>query len=223
MTLTETSSKEVIDALTKHCKANKDSGYIRKENAKLLRGATVAIRARRAPYTLKRVKGEDGQLGQFDVTNLAEDGLLNPEEDNIDTAGDPKYRLSGAKVQVMMQKLAYHAIRDQKDRETNQIPRTQTTLNKIVQGIEAAFRQSVPDKTVWRGLRKKTVMREARQFMWKAIHDGYIVGTQWMRTNMLEELKARATCKICDEVDSMEHILFGCKVPEQDLIWKLFR
>ncbi|KAI1791996.1 hypothetical protein LXA43DRAFT_888323, partial [Ganoderma leucocontextum] len=219
----ESNSKQVIEGLTKHRVANEDSGYIGKANAKLLRGATAAIRARRTTYTMKKVNGKNGQAERFDVTNLASDGPLKPVEDSIEIAEDPKYKLSGAKVQAITQKLAYRAIRDQKDEKITQRPRTQNNLAKISQGAEIAFGRRVPDKSIWKGLRKNTITREARQFMWRTMHDGYMVGTHWMRSNMSDELKARATCKVCNEIDSMDHILFECKAPERELIWKLLK
>ncbi|KAI1787033.1 hypothetical protein LXA43DRAFT_896822 [Ganoderma leucocontextum] len=219
----ETTSKSIIEALTKYRQANEDQGYIGRTNPDLLRGATAAIRARKAPYTLKRVKGENSQSDRFDVTTLATDGCLKNHEDEIDIEEPAEYKLSGAKVQAMTQRLAYKAIRSQKDKKTGTRPRTRSTLNKIAQGIETSFGRSLPDKAIWKSLRKKTVTREVRQFIWMTIHDGYMVGSQWLRPNMSDELKARATCKVCNEVDSMQHILFECRAPERDLIWKLFR
>lgn len=170
------------------------------------------------------MKGEEGsQLGRVDVTTLAGNGTTHPNESNVVTAEPLEYKLSGAKVLAMTQRLAYRAIRNQKDDKTHQRPRTRATLAKIAHGIESAFGKRLPDEAIWRSLRRKTITREARQFMWKTIHDGFMVGSQWQRPNMSDELKARATCKVCGETDSMEHILFECTAPERALIWKLFR
>ncbi|KAM5538330.1 hypothetical protein V8D89_007932 [Ganoderma adspersum] len=179
--------------------------------------------ARKAPYALKKIDEKANPGSSFDATMLASDGSLKDREDNVDLTGPVEYRVSGAKMQVMSQKLAYRAVRLQKDNKTKTRARTQITLNKIKEGIAAAFRQSVPEGAIWKALRKKTVTREARQFMWRTIHDGYMVGTQWLRPTMSDEMKARATCKICNKVDSMDHILFECQAPERDLIWKLFK
>ncbi|KAI1783676.1 hypothetical protein LXA43DRAFT_903065 [Ganoderma leucocontextum] len=215
----ETTSKTIADALTRNRQVDEDMGYIGKPNAETLRGAVATIRARKRPYSIKRVKGEGDRL---DVTTLARDGALRPDEDELGLE-TKEYKLTGAKIQAMSQKLAYKALRSQKDNETITRPRTKATLTKIIQGIESCSGRSLPEKAIWKALRKKTVTREAWQFMWMAIHDGYMVGTQWLRPSMSDELKARATCKICDTTDSMEHILFECRAPERSLIWKLFQ
>ena len=40
---------------------------------------------------------------------------------------------------------------------------------------------------------------------------------------MSEELKKRAVCKTCRNIESMDHVLFRCDMPEQQLIWKLLK
>ncbi|PIL33420.1 hypothetical protein GSI_04042 [Ganoderma sinense ZZ0214-1] len=67
----------------------------------------------------------------------------------------------------MPQKQAYNfykAIRSPKDKEIHQRPRTTATLSKIAQGIENAFGKRLPEKMIWKSLRKRTITREARQF-----------------------------------------------------------
>ena len=53
------------------------------------------------------------------------------------------------------------------------------------------------------------------------LHDGYMVGHKWLRDKMTDELKARAQCKRCDTVETMEHILFDCASVGRGTIWEL--
>ncbi len=82
----------------------------------------------------------------------------------------------------------------------------------------------VPARTVLTtAYRSRHVSREASQFLWMATHDGYMVGTHWLRTNMSEELKMRAVCMVCGEIETMTHIAFECAAKGQELIWELLK
>ncbi|KAI0744399.1 hypothetical protein C8Q76DRAFT_606537, partial [Earliella scabrosa] len=62
-----------------------------------------------------------------------------------------------------------------------------------------------------------------RQFLWLMIHDGYMVGARWLIEKMSDELKARAQCATCGDVESPTHIFFDCECVGQELVWSLLK
>ncbi|KAJ7855229.1 hypothetical protein B0H13DRAFT_2237905 [Mycena leptocephala] len=71
---------------------------------------------------------------------------------------------------------------------------------------------------IWRSIRHKDFSRNIRNFLWKVIHEGYILGDQWKHFNGFED---RGTCKKCDVPESMEHILTQCDEVCQEFVWSL--
>ncbi len=59
--------------------------------------------------------------------------------------------------------------------------------------------------------------------MWMALHDGYMLGTHWLRPNMSAELQLRATCAICGECETMTHVLLECRARGQEDVWRLLK
>ncbi|KAJ7079636.1 hypothetical protein B0H15DRAFT_757130, partial [Mycena belliarum] len=54
--------------------------------------------------------------------------------------------------------------------------------------------------------------------LWKGIHGAHRVGKYWEHIPGFEN---RATCHHCNEMESLEHILFDCRKPGQAEVWKL--
>ncbi|KAK0501387.1 hypothetical protein EDD18DRAFT_1066531 [Armillaria luteobubalina] len=50
------------------------------------------------------------------------------------------------------------------------------------------------------------------------MRDAHKVGTWWENKPGYEQ---RGRCAICNQTESMEHILFECEAPEQSQVWKL--
>ncbi len=216
-----TDSKTTMGSLLQWRGRHEDTGYILQRNADLTRAIVANIRMRGAHTLFKWTKGHAGHAGNEEADGLAADGAAKPSGDHLNIAIPPLFRVSGAKLQAMTQKLAYRAIRHRADRQTSPRPRTEANMDRITSGLQAACKVKMHDATVWKSLRTKHISRHASQFMWMAIHDGYMLGTHWLRTNMSDELRQRATCTICGECETMTHVAFDCTAVGQETIWKL--
>lgn len=64
------------------------------------------------------------------------------------------------------------------------------------------------------------VSRKARDFIWRALHDGHRIGKYWTH---IPGYEARATCETCGAIESLEHILCECLAPGQRAAWALAR
>lgn len=56
--------------------------------------------------------------------------------------------------------------------------------------------------------------------MWKTMHNAYKVGAYW---NNIPNFEQRSLCPICNEEESLEHILTDCQSQECKCIWELTR
>ncbi|KAI0816979.1 hypothetical protein BC628DRAFT_1282490, partial [Trametes gibbosa] len=212
----ETDSKTVMDALTRHRVMLEDTGYIGKKNGELTSAILAALRSRNAHTAFLWVKGHSGHPRNEEADRLAGMGAAKAAGDDVQLAVPDSLRISGAKLLAISQKLAYRAIRDLKEAKLAPRPSATANLSTIVEDLKVACGYHATDAAIWTSLRKKDVTREARQFLWKTIHDGFMTGRHWLRPKM-------ATCKICNELDSMDHILFRCSARGHEEIYNLLR
>ncbi|TFK85083.1 ribonuclease H-like protein [Polyporus arcularius HHB13444] len=210
----ETDSRTTMDSLTKWRQRHEDTGYIAQKNADLTR-ATIASMRQRGGHTLFRwVKGHNGHARNEEADKLAALGAMETTSTPIRRLFPDTLKVTGAKLQSMTQKLAYQAICARK---------TVANLDRIVSGVKEAFGLHVHDATVWNSFRTRHVSRLISQFLWMAVHDGYMIGSHWLRPKMPPDLQDRAVCAICGELETMTHITLECEATGRETIWKLLQ
>ncbi|EJD50792.1 hypothetical protein AURDEDRAFT_28836, partial [Auricularia subglabra TFB-10046 SS5] len=101
--------------------------------------------------------------------------------------------------------------------------RRETKVN--IDQIKAELREHcgyVPTSAqIWRGLCSKDLSRQARNFLWKAVHGAHKIGNYFRK--MPSPWKEKADCPTCGTTETMEHILLDCPDSRQDIIWKLVK
>ncbi len=219
----QTDSQTTRDSLTKWRQKHEDTGYILQKNARLTQATVARLRMRKAHTLFEWVKGHNGHEGNEEADRLAAEGAGKPVGDELRLHIPLGFRVTGAKLNSMTQKLAYRAIHAREDAKTAPRPRAVANLDRITSGIQAAFGVQLQEETIWKSFRARHVSRPASQFLWMATHDGYMLGTHWLRPNMSTELQLRASCKICGECESMSHIILECNAKGQALIWELLK
>ncbi len=216
-----TDSQTTLNSMTQWRPRHEDTGYILQSNAELLQATIAKLRMRKAHTLFKWIKGHSGHPGNEAADVLAAAGAAKVVGECIQLAIPAPFRVTGAKLQAMTQKLAYLAIRRKEDARLTPRPRAVANLDRVTSGIKDAFGVELSDETIWNSFRSKHVSRQAAQFLWMSIHDGYMIGTHWLRPKMSAELQNRAFCSICGECESMTHILLECDAKGQRLIWSL--
>ncbi|TBU56128.1 hypothetical protein BD310DRAFT_824467 [Dichomitus squalens] len=213
-------SKSVFEGITSRQKKQEKEGYLRQSNADITKALVAKMRARKARTSLKIVKAEDGHTGHKCAKTLAKEGAQKQQTSKIKTDVDPIWAISGACLSAMTQKLAYSVIRKKKGVLLKPREETTTNLALVSEGIKEAFGVDVTQAEMWKSIRSKHISGPCSQFLWKTIHGLFMVGNRWRREGMPEEYHDRAVCSVCENTESMDHILFRCEAPGQAEIWR---
>ncbi|KAF5343921.1 hypothetical protein D9758_012103 [Tetrapyrgos nigripes] len=217
----ETDSKYVITHLTKGLRKMEDTGYIDVNNAEIIRTMIARYRVHEAPIHVKWVKGHNGHEGNEEADTLAGMATTKLTEDQLDLTVPQNLRITGAKLKVLTQRLAYTAIRQRKSAVTPDRPRTRSIITQVKTQTRALFDISPTDSVIWASIRTKDLERKTRYFLWMVANDAYMTGTHWQRTSYTAEAQERAICQHDQKVEDIAHILTGCESPGQELVWEL--
>lgn len=76
------------------------------------------------------------------------------------------------------------------------------------------------NETIWKSIQKRVLRTRVRQFLYKTMHEVYIIEVSWRH---IPGFKQRQTCTICNVEDNMEHILLECTTPMRQKVWDLAR
>ena len=117
------------------------------------------------------------------------------------------YTLQSAKLNSLMQKLAYQGIRNRGKHKPGQRPQTERNIKAAQEEAKRWFRNVPQEETIWKAMRCRDFSMSTCNFLWKVTHDAFKTGTQWLRQNYTEEYRARAHCWWDPhEIDSLDHI-----------------
>jgi hypothetical protein len=79
-----------------------------------------------------------------------------------------------------------------------------------------AFQKIPPVGAIWNSSKNKDFSKSFRTFLWKTLHQSQKIGSYWLN---ITNFKHRGICHRCDIIDDIEHIVFGCDIPRQAIIW----
>lgn len=113
----ELDSKYMLNLVTRDLQKNEDAGYIDNANADLARITVERLQARRTKSRLVWVKSHSGQARNKGADRLAGEAA-NAALLPLNMSSCPSLQVSGAKLMVMTQAMAYKAIRKIKRKGT---------------------------------------------------------------------------------------------------------
>ncbi|KAF7797785.1 hypothetical protein EIP86_008987 [Pleurotus ostreatoroseus] len=214
-------SRTTIDGLTKSLKRWEDSGFIGVANKEWLQAAASWLRERGACTTLRWVKGHQCDPGNEGADARAKAGALLPATEQLRPQTNPRFCLTGAKVSILTQRLAYTALRDRINQNLDQRRATTINLDIARHAAEPLCGVQPTDKALWSAARHKGFSLRVRIFFWlKLLHGAHRVGEWW---ECIPTYEHRAVCRTCEVPETMEHILADCSAPGQREIWELCR
>lgn len=207
--------KSTMDTLTCDLQKTVDKGYIGTRNPGLLRATVAKLQERSAKTTFEWIKNHNNQPANENSYKFAVDGAKKDRTDQLDTTIAPTFNLTGVKLASMTQALAYRGIMRTKNPTLR--PSTENNISLVKTSLREMNGSTPTTERIWKSLRCRDTPRKITDFLWKATHNAYKIGKYWKNIEGLEE---RATCKICPQIESMEHILTECPSNERKTVWE---
>ncbi|EKM49584.1 uncharacterized protein PHACADRAFT_106801, partial [Phanerochaete carnosa HHB-10118-sp] len=178
----------------------------------------AALRERGAVTDFEWVKGHAESVGNIQADLLAGAGAGLALAHGLDLSYNRRFLLDGAQLSTMTQRLAYRGIRERTVYTPR--PRAVASLDMARCAVADVTGRRPSDKLLWVSLQHRDLTKGAREFLWKAFHSAYKVGSYWLNIPNFEH---RADCRHCNVPDDMGHILTECGGPCQHLVWTMAR
>ena len=207
------SIKGIIEGIPKWT----DEGWINVENKEIVQRIAYTLDTRGTKTTLKWIKGHSGDEGNEYTDKKAEEGANKEKEDTIDLKVPKDYELEGAKLNKLTQKLAYMHVQEQKQIKAL-TPTGEKNMEETRKQIEEMLGVYPSEKAIWNGLKETTIRRNITDFMWKQLHGTLKIGNYWLR---IPSHKEKAYCKECQNLETLNHILFECQIEGREEIWDM--
>ncbi|TBU21071.1 hypothetical protein BD311DRAFT_605312, partial [Dichomitus squalens] len=200
----ESDSLSNLKGITEQVSEWEDKDYIGIQNDKEWRLLVYLLRSRPATTEFKWVQAHNGTVGNEMADQLADIGREKEEEWDLDYAIPDHWRVDGARLAVLNQKLAYQILIHKKvpkpgscsDTTRNNIEYTKDEVERVT-GIRPT------EKQIWKGISKKPIQRKKTDFLWKLLHDRVRCGKYFKHIPGWED---KQYCQ-CGEIENPEHIL----------------
>ncbi|KIY53069.1 hypothetical protein FISHEDRAFT_33974 [Fistulina hepatica ATCC 64428] len=186
------------------------------KNGEVLKRIVNALRQRSAPTYFQRALVSE--LNMRKAQRLAKEGASKIEENVFPLHGALNFCPPGAKLAKMTIKRAYREIRRRKPKP--QRKKTLDNLKKCRETVKLAQQTQPSDETIWKSLSDNDITNKQSVFLWKIIHDAFKTGRYWSHIPTFED---RGECPVCRETEDLDHILFKCKIPGQEIVWDLVK
>ncbi|KAF6763351.1 hypothetical protein DFP72DRAFT_759224, partial [Ephemerocybe angulata] len=126
----------------------------------------------------------------------------------------------GARLSALSQSEFYRGVRQLKVQEPRS--RTQRMVEQAELAIEAMNGYRPHPSKLWLNLKQRkhgTLTQKWCAFNWKALNGAHKVGEFWKHTPVSDRYMPCTSCNA--PVESLEHIIFECRMTNQELVWKL--
>ncbi|KAH9922928.1 uncharacterized protein B0H18DRAFT_878968, partial [Fomitopsis serialis] len=191
-------------------------GWIRAPLAAYLRPLLNRLRQRCAPTTFGKITDEDTwailERARQDASMIPPRNFVMARALTLEL--DPRFELTGARLDSLTQALAYHGILGLKNTEA----RRTTKINLELVRTHSPLSVPLTYSAIWKSIRHRDFSRAFAVFLWKVMHGGLKCGLYW---NKIQGYEHRAQCGSCGLPETIQHILFDCEAVGQSLIWSL--
>jgi len=210
-----TDSKYCTEGLMKRLREWEDRGWIGVANKDLLKATSYHLQSRANVTKFKWTKGHNGTRGNESADKLAGKGAQLSRATKLSLEVPPEYKLAGAKLSCMTQRLAQQGFKE--CLTTEERPKTQANLERARGAVKALTGNLPTDRAIWSVTTCREVRPRIRDLLWETLHDGKRIGKFWLNIPNFED---RAYCSEHPrQIETMDHILFGCDHGAPKEIW----
>ncbi|KAJ3560564.1 hypothetical protein NP233_g10756 [Leucocoprinus birnbaumii] len=212
-----TRSSQLIRIITQDFKGWEDKGWVEVPHKNLIKTIITHLRNRKATSLFHFVKRKDKTYEQTEAGLLAREGRDKPQTDQEGASLQKPYHPNGAKLQAVTQASVYRHLIETRNQTESQT--SKDNIEIIKRDIKEVHNSTPTTALIWHSLkRNKDTLRKHKDFIYKAIKGTHYIGKKWIHSNN-EEMRARAQCRTCNEIESLDHILCHCRAPGQARVW----
>lgn len=203
--------------LTSNLSKQEDIDWLDHPNKILMKKLVTQLRQWCALTTIVDTSKAIDKRSAEQALDLAREGLIKNDYDNVTTTIDAPSDLSGMKLNVGTQRLFYKNIRD-KQVQYKQRKQTNMNLAQTLHAIGDMNDATPTSDQIWSSIRSRDTPKSIRGFLWKSLHSAYKIGKFW---DNIPQHEQRGQCGLCRLPESMEHILLDCQdLLASKVIWK---
>jgi ribonuclease HI len=201
-----------------------DQGFMLIPHSHQVQSTVAELRERIGKTTLAYIPKGKLELNAIkSIETLLIKAQTLPEEVKDDLDVNPDMRLTGARLSSLNQATAYKILKAKKMQDYSKRRQTKSNIDLIQEETKQKQQIILKESEIWKTIRHPDLHHNTRAFLWMAIHDAYMIGTNWLRPGFAPEYQERSECHHCHVVETMEHILTECRSPGQKQIWKLVK
>jgi exonuclease III/ribonuclease HI len=206
----------LIRSLTINLKTNEESGWLFVKDGHLAQILVGKLRSRPVVTKLQEWSGNIPQAIKENILQSAKMALANSNQDEIHGINDSEWLIKGMNIHFGSQKTFYRAISN-----TNKIARRATDIQIAItaHAVNDLSGKMPTPAEIWNAIRKRGFSRQIHNFLWKNLHNAYKIGSFWER---IPNMETRGRCSLCNESESMEHIIVECPNSQAiRIVWNL--
>ena len=193
-----TDSRYAKEGLTMNLQHWEDQGWIGLKNARLFQKVAYLLRCRSASTTFTWVKSHRGNQGNKESDRLAKEGANKQTPDELDLDVPDGFNIQGVKLRTMTQALAYKGIMEKRKRLTRES--SEENIKEAKRAIVTINKTQETAEMIWTELKKPVLRHRVQQFLFKAMHNTYMIGGVW---NEIPDHQDQAVCTACNKTESM--------------------
>ncbi|KAH6911106.1 hypothetical protein BKA70DRAFT_1185674 [Coprinopsis sp. MPI-PUGE-AT-0042] len=212
-----TSSRSLIDSLTKKLGYLEDRAWTTHRQGKEMEGLVSRIRRRDGYTVFILAKAERLPEPMKRAMELAEAATNNQRRNSDRLEPYTPSQIQGARLETLSQSDMYKLVLNKRRHGIKPRRCTQQNMGETREAVRRRTGTRPDQEKVWESYKTKAVQsRKAKALLWKMMHGALPIGEMWNRRGGNEE---KATCPLCRTIESAEHLFSKCKGNGQETIW----